>query len=474
MSFKIKKKTRLENNRAKLELEISNEYFRKQIGKAYKDISMKARIPGFRKGKIPYQIIDANFGKPYVLQEAASLSISQLYPDIITDSGLKPVDYPKVKISQMEEEKPLGFDVEVELEPEISLPRYRGMKVSAIPAKVTDEEIETQLENIRKNFSTLEPLEDDRPAARGDYLTIDFEGKIDGKAFEGGSAQDYSLEAGSNTLFEGFEEALVGIKKGGKKQVSLVLPGDIGNQDLVGKKANFDIHVKEIKRRVLPELDEDFIKNLGEYKDVDEFKKSIAERLSKQKEEYRKSQVIDQVMTYIIDSLKEKIPAVMIDNRVNQVNEEMDRMLKNQKISRENYIKALNITEEQFSKKIRERAEKEVKEYLIIAALEKAEKDRIEPGEEEIEKERQSILSQYEKEEEKKKLNEYFKKPGSGEELKSVLRRRKLFDLLVESVKIVEEEEKADKIKKKKIWTPGDKTSGGGEEKPEKGDIQVP
>ena len=157
MSYTIKSKKTIDKNRAKLGIEISSGYYKKQIGNAYREISNKAKIPGFRKGKIPAQVIDSNFGKPYVLQEAASRAISELYPEIIDASEFKPIDYPKINITQMEEDKPLGFEAEIELEPDITLPKYKGIKVNTIPAGVSDEELQDQIDNIRKNFASLEP-----------------------------------------------------------------------------------------------------------------------------------------------------------------------------------------------------------------------------------------------------------------------------------------------------------------------------
>ncbi|MCK5566502.1 MAG: trigger factor, partial [Actinomycetia bacterium] len=341
----------------------SNSYYKKQIGNAYKEIAKKANIPGFRKGKIPHQVIDSNFGKPYVLQEAASRSISELYPKIIDESGHKPIDYPKINITQMDEDKPLGFEAEIELEPEIILPKYRGIKVNAFPAGVSDEELQQQIDNMRKNYATLEPAEDDKVAAEGDFVTIDFNGKIEGKEFEGGSAQDYSLELGSKTLFPEFETSIAGMKKGEKKQISLLLPENIEKRDITGKKADFDILVKEIKKRVLPELDKEFIKNLGEYENVEDFTSEFKQRLEEQKKGQRQSQVIGQIIEHIVKNMKEEIPAPMIESRVGRIESEVNEGLSKQKMSKQNYIKALNITEEKFNSQIRERAEREVREY---------------------------------------------------------------------------------------------------------------
>ncbi len=458
LSYTIKSKKKIDNNKVKLGIEISNNYYKKQIGDAYREISKKANIPGFRKGKIPAQVIDSNFGKPYVLQEAASRSISELYPEIIEASEFKPIDFPKINITLMEEDKPLGFEAEIELEPEIALPRYKGIKVNTVSAKVSEEELGGQIDDLRKNFASLEPVEDDRPAAEGDFVTIDFAGKIEGKEFEGGSAQDYSLEIGSKTLFPEFETNIAGMKKGDKKQISLLLPDNIGNRDITGEKADFDISLKEIKKRILPELDEEFLKNLGKYESIDAFKNQLRERLLEQKKNQRQSRIIEQIIEHISKNMKESIPEPMIKNSIERIVNDLEEGLKKQKMNKQSYMQALSISEEQFDKQIRERAEREVRDYLIFKALEKSEASSIEPTGEDIKKEKEDIFSRYEKDEDKKKIEEFFEKPQGQLQLTETLKRRKLLKRLERNVKIVEEAPKADKIDdKKKIWTPGEK-----------------
>lgn len=473
MSYKIKSQKKIDLNKVKLEIEISNNYLKKNIGKAYKNISAKANIPGFRKGKIPYQVIDLNFGKQYVLNEAASLSISELYPDILTKSELMPIDYPRIKINQLSEDSSLGFEMEVELEPEIELPAYKGVKVTGIPTDVSDDELERQINNIRNNFASLEPVGDDRPISKGDYVTLDFSGETEGKVFEGGSAEDYLLEVGSNTLFTAFEDSLIGMKKGEKKNVVLTLPNNIKNTDLAGKKANFSIFIKEIKKKVLPEIDEEFLKNLGDFKDAGDFKDNIKKRLVEQKESFRRARIIEEILNHIVENMKTKVPDVMVTNRIKQINEEIDEDLKRQKITRGNYLRAVNITEDKLNEEIREKAAREIKEYLIFKALEKAEKKNIEPSEEEIKKEKDNIIGRAKKEEDIKKINEFFENPEGQRTIVETIKRRKILDLLIASARITEEvsmegkdaeeiwtpdkDKAGDEKRAKKLWTPGSK-----------------
>jgi len=471
LNFKIKSQKKIDLNKVKLDVEISNNFLKKNIGKAYKEISGKANIPGFRKGKIPYQVIDANFGREYVLNEAASLSISELYPDIIMESDLNPIDYPSIKITRLEEESPLGFEIELELEPEIELPQYKGIKVTGFSTDVSSEEVERQIDNIRNSFATLEPVLADRGIAKGDYVTLDFTGEIDGKEFEGGSAEDYLLEVGSNTLFPEFEDSLIGMKAGDSKTITLTLPENIGNEELAGKQATFKIFIKDIKRKVLPELDEGFLKDLGDFKDAEDFKSYVKDKIFEQKENFRRTKVIEEIFEHIMNNMKTPVPEIMITRRIKQLTDEIDENLRNQKIKREDYLKMINITENQFNEEIRKRAEKDVKEYLIFKALEKAEKKRVEPSEEEINKEKEKIINSYDKEEDIKKVKEFFESADGREMLIGDIRRRKIIDLLINSAKIVEEvEDKSTQGKsveagateeekeedKKDIYAPGD------------------
>ena len=281
------------------------------------------------------------------------------------------------------------------------------------------------------------------------------------------------LEVGSKTLFEKFEDSLIGMKKGEEKNIVLTLPDDIEDDKLAGRKANFEILIKEIKSKVLPEIDEEFLKNMGDYKDIDEFRNYIKDKLIQQKRVVRRNKIIGDIFNYLMENTKVDIPHVMINNRISIIKEEFNRMLKEQKISKKNYLKALNITEEKFNEEIRQRAVSEIKEYLIITALEKTEKDNIEPTPDEIKKEKEDLLSRNQKEEDKNKIKEFIESPDGEKNMVASIRRRKLIDFLIRNAKITEEEKKdvsrnmkerlllpekdESKIKNlgKKIWTPG-------------------
>lgn len=460
MSYRLKNLKKVDKNKVVLDLEIANNYLKKSLNAAYRDISEKAKIPGFRKGKIPYNIIDINFGKEYVLNEAASIAISELYPKIIEESNIKPIDYPKIKINKIGKEEPLDFEVTVEVEPEIDLPNYKRIEVTGLSEEVTDQEVEKQIDILRNNYATLEPVDEDKKIEKGDFVILDFEGKIDGEDFDGSSAQDYTLEVGSKTLFEDFENSLIGMKKGEHKNVTLTIPDNIANKDLLEKKAEFSIDIKEVKRKSLPELDELFLKNFGDYSSLEEFESYLKEKIAEQKKRMRRERMIVDILNNLVEKSKFDVPEPMINNRINRFKEDLERELKEHKISRSDYIKSYNLTEEQFNNNLRQSSIREIKEYLIFTALEKLEAKNIEPSEQQAEEEKNRILENYEKEEDRKKLQDFLAKPEGLEQLMETLKRKNLFDLLISNAKIKEEKEL--KTKKtalgKKLWTPKQKS----------------
>ncbi|MGM0367659.1 MAG: trigger factor [Actinomycetota bacterium] len=455
-----------EKNKVTVKIEINNARFRKAINKAYKNISQKANIPGFRAGKIPYQVIDTNYGKQHVLNEAASIVLSELYPQIIQNAKITPIDYPKVQFTQIVENKPLVVELVIPEEPEIEVPKYKGREVTAVSTEVEDKEVDSYIDNIRDKYSSLEPIEDEKKTAdKGDYVTIDFTGTVDGKELEDGKAEDFVLEIGSKTLTPKFEEELIGMKKGEEKKAKFKLPPNIKRKDLSGKEAEFEVKLKEIKKKVVPEVDENFLKDVGDYEDEKEFREDIKEKLVEQKKQLRRNKIVEQIIDDLLEEANITAPRAMVDNRVKQLNDEFERNLNAQKVNKKSYLKALNISEEDLNKQLRERAEREVQEYLLLKSLEEKEKDNIEPKEEDIEKEKEELIKQYNKDEEKKKVQDFLNTPQGKENLTSSVRRRNLINLLVKNAKVVEEKKEGKKSGKELHVPEGSKTGKGSEKK---------
>ncbi|MCL4386419.1 MAG: trigger factor [Actinobacteria bacterium] len=439
MSYSIKSQEKIDKNKVKLNVEISSGYFNKSINTAYKNISEKAKIPGFRKGKVPYQIIDINYGKDYVLTEAANIAISELYSDIIESSNLKPVDYPKVDLDgELNQDKPVNFNITVEIEPDATLPDYIGVQAEGFPVEVTEEEVDKQVENLRNRFAALEPLGENDSIKNMDIVTIDFTGKIDEKEFEGGSSNDYVLEVGSCTLYKEIEDALIGMKKGEEKLISVEMPQELENKDIAGKKAEFKIKIKEAKRKTLPGLDSEFLKDIGDFETIEDLRKFIKENLEVQKKDFRRNKIFSDIVNYLVENSSIDIPQIMIDNEIKELKDDFERRLNEQNLTKEQYLEYFRINEDKINEDFRNKAIFNVKEYLIFNTLEKELKDKIEPTEEEILLEKENLIKSAKKEEDKKKVQDYLNSPSGGKNIIASVRRKKLVNFLIDNAKVKE------------------------------------
>lgn len=439
MSYSIKSQDRLEKNKVALKVEVSDGYFNKSLNKAYKNISEKAKIPGFRKGKIPYEIIDLNYGKDYVLSEAANIAISNLYPEIIEDIDLKPIDYPKVDIDgEIVQNKPLNFLITVEVEPEAELSDYVGIEVEGFPVEVTDEEVDKQIENLRDKFAALEPIGETDVSKKGDIMTIDFVGTINGIEFEGGSSKDYVLEIGAGALFKEIENALEGRKKGEEVKVNVKIPEEATDKDIAGKNAKFNINIKEIKRKVVPELNSEFLKDIGDFENIDSLRQFIRTNLEQQKKNLRRDKILSDIVDSLVKNSKIDIPDIMIENEIKSLKNNFEEELNSQKITKEQYLNYFNITEETFEENIKKEALINIKEYIIFNTLEKELNNKIEPTDDEIKAEKEDLINNLKKVEDKNKLKEYLDTPQGIKNVKSSVRRKKLIDFLIDNAKIKE------------------------------------
>ncbi|MHB8278505.1 MAG: trigger factor [Candidatus Humimicrobiaceae bacterium] len=439
MSYSIKSQEKIDENKVKLIVEISNGYFNKSINAAYKDISEKAKIPGFRKGKVPYQIIDINYGKKYVLSEAANIAISELYSGIIESSDFKPVGYPKVDLDgELNQDKPVNFAITIEIEPDAVLPEYKGISAEGYPIEVTGEEIDEQIENLRNRFASLEPIGEDDAIKKMDIVTIDFAGTVDGKEFEGGSYNDYVLEVGSGVLLKEFEKALIGMKKGEETTVSAKMPKEAEDKNIAGKNAEFKLTVKEAKRKSLPAVDGEFLKNMGDFETADDLKKFIKENLGTQKKNARRNKIFSDIVNYLVENSKLDVPQIMIDNKVKELAHDFEHRLEDQNLTKQQYMEYFKINEDKISEDFKNKALFNVKEYLIFNTLEKELKDKIEPSSDELSSEKENLIKSTKKEEDRKKLEEYLKTPAGEKNVQASVRRKKLVDFLIDNAKINE------------------------------------
>ncbi len=376
-----------EKNTVILQVEVPAKDLTISINKAYKEVSRKVNIPGFRKGKIPPKVIDQMIGKEKVLTEALNELIPELYPQAVEMSGVEPVSEPQINIEQMDTDKPLKFTAKVQVFPKIELGDYQTIEMEEITTKVTADDVKKQIEKMRNKFASLEPVKS-RGIKEGDYALIDFEGFLKGKPFEGGTSTDYMLEIGSETLIPGFEEKLIGAKAGEERDINLTFPKDYQSDMLAGQESVFTVKIKEIKQKKLPKLDDEFAKNVSKHDTLAELKKELKKELSETKkrqiEQARRNHAID----FVTDNAKIDIPPAMIDRQINVLVQDFDNRLKRENQDLKSYLEHTNDNINSFRETFRDDATRQVKTNLVLEAIAKAEDINIndERADEEIKK----------------------------------------------------------------------------------------
>lgn len=453
MSLQVEK---LEKNMVKLTIEATAEEFEAALNKAYNKQKGSIAIPGFRKGKAPRNMIEKMYGAGVFYEDAANEIIPDAYEKAARESGLEIVSQPEIDVVQIEKGKSFIFTAEVAVKPEVTLGEYKGVKVDKVEITVTEEEIAQELERVRKQNARLITVEG--AAQDGDQTVIDFEGFVDGVAFEGGKGENYPLTLGSHSFIDTFEEQLVGKTAGEEVDVNVTFPAEYQAAELAGKPALFKVTVKEIKREELPELDDDFAQDVSEFDTLDEYKKDIEKTVMGRKEQAAKTAKEDAVIEQVIANAEMEIPEAMITTQVRQMAEDMAQRIQAQGLSIEQYFQFTGMTANSFMENLRPQAEKRIQSRLVLEAVVKAE--GIEATEEDINAEIEKMASMYQMEADK--IRELL-----GEtELKNVamdIAVQKAIDLVTEAAKEVKPRKTA--AKKTKKAEDGEETT---EEKPKK------
>lgn len=398
MSLQVEK---LENNMAKLTIEVSAEELEKAIEGAYQKNKNKISIPGFRKGKAPRRMIEQMYGKEVFYEDAANALIPDAYDKALEECTEEIVSSPKIDVTQLEAGKPFIFTAEVALKPEVTLGKYKGVKVDKIDVDVTDDEVNAEIDREReKNSRTVDIT--DRAVKSGDIATIDFEGFVDGVAFEGGKGEDYPLTIGSGAFIPGFEEALIGAEVGKETDVNVTFPEDYQAAELAGKAAVFKCTVKKLQEKQLPDLDDDFVSEVSEESDtVDEYKAEIQKKLADKKAADAKSAKEDAVIDAIVADAKMDIPDAMVDTQQRQMLQDYAQRLQSQGISMEQYMQFTGLTTQALLDQIKPQALKRIQSRLVLEAVVAAE--NITAGEEEFEEEAKTMGEVYQMEADKVK-----------------------------------------------------------------------
>lgn len=397
MSVQVEK---LEKNMAKLTIEVSSEEFEKAIAKAYKKNKNKISMPGFRKGKAPRAMIEKMYGKGVFYEDAANSIIPDAYADAAKESELEIVAQPEIDVTQIESGKPFIFTATVALKPEVTLGEYKGIEVEKKEVEVTDEEVDTEINRVRESNARMIDI-DDRAAQDGDTVVIDFDGYVDGKQFEGGKAEDYSLVLGSHSFIDNFEEQLEGKNIGEDVTVNVTFPENYQAEELQGKPAEFKVKIKEIKVKELPELDDDFAQDVSNFDTIAEYKEDLKKKLAENKEEALKREREETVIGKIIENAQMDIPEQMVEAQTRQMTQEFAQRLSSQGLSIDQYMQFTGLTPQKMIEELKPQALKRIQSRLVLEAVVAAE--NIETSEDELNKEIENMASMYQMEVDKLK-----------------------------------------------------------------------
>jgi trigger factor len=395
MSLQVEK---LEGNMAKLTIEASAEDFEAAIEKAYQKNKNKLSVPGFRKGKVPRKMIEQMYGKEIFFEDAANFVIPSAYAKAVDECTEEIVSQPTIDVVQAEAGKPFIFTAEVALKPEVTLGKYKGVEVEKADTTVTDEEVDAAIDQERENNARTITVED-RAVKDGDMTVLDFEGFVDGVAFEGGKGENYPLTIGSNTFIPGFEDQLIGAELNKEVDVNVTFPEDYQQESLAGKPALFKCTVKEIKEKELPELDDEFASEVSEFETLAEYKEDVKKNLVSKKEKDAKNEKEDKVIEAIIADAKMDIPEAMLTTQQRQMADDFAQRIQMQGISIDQYFQFTGLTKEAFLEQLKPQAEKRIKTRLVLEAVAKAE--NIEASEEEYNDELKVMAETYQMEVEK-------------------------------------------------------------------------
>ena len=392
MSLQVEK---LEKNMAKLTIEVSAEDLDKAMEKAYQKQKSRISLPGFRKGKAPRKMIESMYGKGVFMEDAVNSLVPQEYTKALGECDLEIVSQPEINVTQMEPGKALIFTADVAVKPEVTLGDYKGVEVPKSEIAVTDEEVDAEVKKEQdKNARTV--AVEDRAAANGDITTIDFEGFVDGVAFDGGTAENQQLVIGSHTFIDNFEEQLIGVEIGGEKDVEVTFPEEYHAPDLAGKAAVFHVEVLGIKEKQLPEIDDDFAQDTTEFDTLEEYKNDIKEKLATAKEEQAKSAAENALIEQIVESSEMDIPDAMVDFQVDQMVDEFKQRLSYQGLSLEQYVQFSGQNMDALRENMKGDALKRVQGSLVLEAIVAAE--NIEANEEDLKKEFEKMAQMYQME----------------------------------------------------------------------------
>lgn len=426
------KMEKIETNVIKLEITVENEKFNEAMKKSYIKNCKKFNVPGFRKGKAPMGLIKKYYGESVFYEDAVNFCCDETYPKVLDENNINPVDYPEIDIVQIGEGKDLIYTAKVTVMPEVHLGKYKGIEVKKAEYPVKDEDVDNALKNMAEKNARI-MVKEDGTVEKGNIAVIDFKGFIDDKEFEGGSGTDYALEIGSGTFIDNFEDQLIGLKAGERKDVFVTFPEDYGRKELNGKHAKFSVTVKEIKIKEVPEIDDEFAKEISEFDTMEEVKSDIRKKQEENNTLRANREYEDAVIDAVCANTNVEIPEVMIKKEIDVMLKDFEARLKYQGLDLKSYYEYTGSNEEKVRDYMKESAEKRVKNELVLAEIAKQEK--FEASDDEIKKKAEEMAKQYGSKDIDKTVELIIKL--QKDYIKADLLNEKAVDFLVENSKAV-------------------------------------
>lgn len=428
--MKLLKNETIDKNRVKLTIEIDKDAFADAVMKAYKKNVKKIAIPGFRKGKAPKAIIERYYGEGVFYEDAVNFVCPDAYEFAVKEADIEPVDRPEIDIETIGEGKDLVITAEVTVKPEVELGDYMGVSAEKKNYRTKVADVDAQIKAAQDKNARMIDI-DDRAVKKGDFTVIDFEGFVDGVPFEGGKATDHSLEIGSGQFIPGFEDQLIGAKIGEEKEINVTFPEEYHAEELKGKPAVFKVTVKSIQQKELPELNDDFAKDVSEFDTFDEYKQDVKAKLDKANADKTAAEFEGNVIKVVTDAAKVDIPQCMIDAKIEDLIRDFGYRLSSQGLSLDQYMKYTGATVDTFKEQFKDQAEDQVKTALVLGEI--AKKENVEVTDEDVENEFKRMAEMYGMEVDK--LKEYIK-DGEKDSLKEELKIKKAVDKIVGAAKV--------------------------------------
>ncbi len=420
---------KLEGNEGVLTIDVDSEKVDAALDAAFKKVVKKVNVPGFRKGKVPRSIFEKQFGVESLYQDALDILLPEAYAGAIDETGIEPVDRPEIDIETMEKGSNLVFTAKVVVKPEVTLGDYKGLEVEEKDTTVTDDDVEAELKKLQERQAELVVVEDGA-VEQGDTAVIDFEGFVEGEAFEGGKAENYSLEIGSNQFIPGFEEQLVGLKTGEEKDVEVNFPEEYHAEELAGKPATFKVKLHDIKRKELPELDDEFAKDVNEnVETLDELKKELKDKLQKDKEHEADHEIRDTLVEKAAENATIDIPEAMVNTEVDRMLQEFEQRLQMQGMNLDMYYQFSGQDADAMREQFKTDGEKRVRINLTLEAI--AETEGLEVSDEDVDNELEKMAEMYQRSVEE--IKSIFAAQGGFDGIKADLKIQKAVEYLVEN-----------------------------------------